>query len=146
MKVKQLMTEQVRTCAPGDTCADAATIMGELNVGFVPVVEGQKVVGVVTDRDIVLRAVARGGAGASAKLSEVMSKDVTSCTPDMDAHQCAALMGDKQIRRLPVVENGRLCGVISIGDLATVDIHVDEAGNALSSISEPAQPGTHGSV
>ncbi len=141
MKVNQLMTKNVRHCSPNDTCADAATLMGELNVGFIPVVEGEKVVGVVTDRDIVLRAVARGGAGASARLGEVMTKDVVTCTPDCDAHACAGTMAEKQIRRLPVVENGRLRGIVSLGDLATQNIHVDEAGQALSQISEPAEPG-----
>lgn len=143
MKVNQLMTKNVRHCSPGDTCADAATLMGELNVGAIPVVEGERVVGIVTDRDIVLRAVARGGAGPQTRIGDVMTRDVISCSPATSARECSDMMAQKQIRRIPVVENGRLVGIVALGDLATVDIHVNEAGDALSGISEPARPGAH---
>lgn len=118
--------------------------MAEVNCGAVPVVDdSDRCVGVVTDRDIALRVVAKGK-GPDTQLSECMTKEVITCTPDTDAHKCADIMAEKQIRRIPVVENGKLVGIIALGDLATVNIHVNEAGQALSSISEPAQPGANG--
>lgn len=143
MKLNQLMTRQVRTCSPDSSLSEAARIMSEVNCGAVPVVEGQKVVGMITDRDIVLRAVAKGQAGQNAKVRDCMTSQVIHCPPDTDAHTAARLMAEKQIRRLPVVENDRLVGIVALGDLATQQIHVNEAGDALSSISEPAQPGAH---
>ncbi|HWI60792.1 MAG TPA: CBS domain-containing protein [Symbiobacteriaceae bacterium] len=143
MKLDQLMTRNVRTCSPDSTVQEAARIMSEVNCGAVPVVQGEKLVGMITDRDIVLRCVAKGGDATKGKVSDCMTSDVTTCTTDTDAHTAANLMASKQIRRLPVVENGRLCGIVALGDLATVNIHVNEAGDALSSISEPSRPGAH---
>lgn len=142
MKLNELMTKNVRCCSPQDPVSKAAQIMAEVNCGAVPVVEGDKVVGIVTDRDIVLRGVARGRDG-NTTCSDCMTPEVTHCTSDTDAHEAADLMARKQIRRLPVVDNGKLVGIVALGDLATVNIHVNEAGDALSQISEPAQPGTH---
>lgn len=143
MKLKQLMTSEVRSCSPEDNLSEAARIMSEVNCGAVPVVEGQKVVGIITDRDIVLRAVAQGKDGQKTKIRECMTSSVIHCPPDTDAHRAASLMAERQIRRLPVVENDRLVGIVALGDLATQQIHVNEAGDALSSISEPAEPGAH---
>lgn len=143
MKLNDLMTKNVRTCSPDDPVSKAAQIMSEVNCGAVPVVQGDQVVGIVTDRDIVLRGVAKGQDSANLKCSDCMTTDLITCTPDTDAHAAADLMASKQIRRLPVVENGRLAGIVALGDLATVNIHVNEAGEALSQISEPAQPGAH---
>jgi len=143
LKLNQLMTKNVRSVTPDSSIQEAARIMADINCGSVPVVQNDKVVGVVTDRDIVLRSVAKGGNAATGKVSECMSSDVITATPDTDAHEAARLMASRQIRRLPVVENGRLCGIVALGDLATVNIHVNEAGEALSHISEPAQPGAH---
>jgi CBS domain-containing protein len=137
------MTTKVRCCAPNDPVTKAAQIMAEVNCGCVPVVEGDQVVGMLTDRDIVLRGVAKGKETNNCTCSDCMTATVITCAPEMDAHKAADLMAEKQIRRLPVVENGRLCGIIALGDMATVHIHVDEAGEALSQISEPAQPGAH---
>lgn len=140
MKISQIMTRDPRTCGPQDGIHQAARIMADLNVGAVPVVEGGKLVGIITDRDIVLRAVATQ---STPKVGECMTHPVITATPDMDAHDCARVMAQKQIRRLPVVEGDRVVGIVALGDLATVNIHVDEAGNALSHISEPARPGAH---
>jgi CBS domain-containing protein len=137
MKLRELMTTQVSTVAPSATVVEAARIMRDINVGSVPVCEDRTTVtGVITDRDIVLHVVAAGKDPHSVAVRDVMSRDVITGSPDMDAHEAADLMAKHQIRRLPVVENGRLVGIVAIGDLATVKIHVDEAGNALSEISE----------
>jgi len=108
------------------------------NCGSIPVCENRRVVGIVTDRDIVLKAVAQGK--CDARVEDCMTKAVVTGRPDMDAHEAADLMAQHQIRRLPIVdERGDLCGILSIGDLATVDIHVNEAGAALSKISAPTE-------
>ena len=143
MKVNQFMTKDVRTVTPDSTVQEAARIMADCNCGAVPVVQGDKVVGMITDRDIVLRSVTKGGDPRTDKVSTCMTSDVVSVTPDTDAHEAANLMANRQIRRLPVVENGRLCGIVALGDMATVNIHVNEAGDALSQISEPSRPGAH---
>lgn len=140
MRLRDLMTTDVRTCAPDTPLSDVARIMEEADCGFVPVVDGGRVAGVITDRDIVLRAVARGRDIRTTTARECMTSPAVTVGPDTDAHAAADLMADKQIRRLCVVDGGRLVGVVALGDLATERIHVDEAGEALSSISEPAQP------
>lgn len=140
MRLRDLMTTDVRTCAPDTPVSEVARIMEEAGCGFVPVVDGGRVAGVITDRDIVLRAVARGRDIRTTTARECMTSPAVTVGPDTDAHAAADLMADKQIRRLCVVDGGRLVGVVALGDLATERIHVDEAGEALSSISEPAQP------
>ena len=145
MKLADMMTKNVQSCHPDDPISRAAQIMSDVNCGAVPVVDdNNKVVGVLTDRDIVLRVVAKGIDTDDCRCSDCMTTNVTTCTPDTDAHRCADLMAEKQIRRIPVVDrDGRLAGIVALGDMATVNIHVNEAGDALSQISEPAQPGAH---
>jgi len=134
LKVKEIMTKDVKTVKPSDTVSQAASIMEQLNVGSVPVVDNDKVVGIVTDRDIVIRNVARGQK-PDQKISDVMTSNVTFATPDMDVHSAADVMADHQIRRLPVIDNGNLVGIVAIGDLAAEDIFENEAGEALHDIS-----------
>ncbi|MBP2018491.1 CBS domain-containing protein [Symbiobacterium terraclitae] len=143
MRLRQLMTTNVRTCQPDTPLVEVARIMDEVNCGFVPVVEGGRPVGTITDRDIVVRAVAMAKDIRTVKARECMSSPVITATPDTDAHEAADIMAEKQIRRLCVVEGGRLVGVVALGDLATERIHTDEAGEALSAISEPSQPDAH---
>ncbi|EPZ45059.1 CBS domain-containing protein [Alicyclobacillus acidoterrestris] len=134
MKVEQIMTTNVQCCCGTDSIQKAAQAMKNYNCGSVPVCDNKKVIGVITDRDIVLKAVARGK--ADVRVEDCMSNKVVTCTPDTDAHEAADLMARHQIRRLPVVNaSGELCGILAIGDLATVDIHINEAGDALSKIS-----------
>ena len=135
--VKEIMTTDVKVCQPHDAIVEAAKIMRDVNVGIFPVCEGKRVIGMITDRDIVIQAIADGKDGNSVHCHDVMTTDVTTCTPDMDIHECANIMSEQQIRRLPVVENGELVGICAIGDLARVNIHIDEAGQALSNISDP---------
>lgn len=134
MKVKQIMTTDVSTVTPNDTITKAASIMNQLNVGSIPVIDGNRVVGIVTDRDITLRGVAKSG-NPNQKISEVMTTDVKYATPDMDVHAVADLMAENQVRRLPVIDNDKLVGIVAIGDLAVENIFENEAGEALHNIS-----------
>lgn len=134
MKIKEIMTTDVRTVSANDSIAEAASIMKQLDVGAVPVIDNDILVGIVTDRDLVLRAVAEGK-NAQESVSNVMTKNLTTVTPDMDVHKVADLMASKQIRRLPIVENNQLVGIVSIGDMAVEDIFENEAGEALHTIS-----------
>ena len=140
MKVEDIMTRDVRTIDRNSTVEQAARMMKELNVGSIPVTENGNVIGIVTDRDVVLRNVADGRTAADTKVEEIMSRTVVTATPDMDVHRAADLMAQNQIRRLPVVENNRMVGIVSIGDLAVRNIYENEAGEALSSISKPSRP------
>lgn len=143
MKLREIMTQNVRSCRPDTPLTEVARIMADINVGIVPVVDGDKVVGMITDRDIVLRTLAEGQDPKNAVVRDCMTSPAVTIGADEDAHKAASLMSDKQIRRLPVVEGGRIVGIVSLGDLATERIHVDEAGEALSSISEASRPGAH---
>jgi CBS domain-containing protein len=134
------MTRDVRTIDASSSVEDAARMMKELNVGSLPVSENGNITGIITDRDVVLRNVADGKAPSDTRVDEVMSKTVVTATPDMDVHRAADLMAKNQIRRLPVVENNRMVGIVSIGDLAVRNIYENEAGEALSSISKPSKP------
>ncbi|MBA1337120.1 MAG: CBS domain protein [Firmicutes bacterium] len=134
------MTREVRSVETTNSVEEAAKIMKELNVGSVPVTSGGRVVGIVTDRDLVLRNVANGRGPRDTRVEEVMTTTVVSATPDMDVHQAADVMAKNQIRRLPVTENDRLVGIVSIGDLAVRNIYENEAGEALSNISQPSRP------
>ncbi|MGM0471690.1 MAG: CBS domain-containing protein [Bacillota bacterium] len=139
MQLKDIMTDSVSTVDRSATVQDAAQIMNNLNVGIVPVCEGKKPVGVVTDRDIVLRNTAQGGDN-NASVDQIMSDQPVYGTPDMSTQEAAQLMANKQIRRLPIVENDDLIGIVSLGDLAVQSKADMEAGKALSTISSPSQP------
>lgn len=140
MKVREIMTTDVSVITQDTTIKEAATLMKSLNVGSVPVCDdSNRPVGIVTDRDIVLRSVA-GENNYNSPVRDIMTSTVISVTPDTDVHEAARIMAQNQIRRLPVVENGSLVGIVAIGDLAVRDIFVNEAGDALSNISEPSRP------
>jgi CBS domain-containing protein len=137
-----VMTRGVRTMAPSDTVVRAAQTMDELNVGVIPVCEGPKLVGMVTDRDIVVRGVAQDGDPRSLKLADVMSTNVRCAKEDDDVEEVLSQMADAQIRRMPVVDDRQqLVGIISLGDIAAKDDEDElEVANSLSDISSPAQP------
>jgi CBS domain-containing protein len=136
--LKEIMTHEVECVTLQDNVFEIATKMKNFDVGFVPVVEGRKLIGVVTDRDLVVRGYAEKRSG-SASVKEVMSEQVTTATPDTTVDEAAKLMAANKVRRLPIVENGELIGVVAIGDLAVRSKFEDEAGEALSSISEPVK-------
>lgn len=138
----EVMTRGVRTMTPSDTVALAAQAMDELNVGAIPVCDGDRLLGMVTDRDIVVRGVAQGLDGKSTPLSSVMSTGVRTVREGDDVDDVLSKMADNQIRRLPVIDgDNRLVGIISLGDLAAKDPG-DEAdiGQSLGTISTPAAP------
>lgn len=136
--VAEIMTRNVRTLAPTDTVRRAAQSMGELNVGSIPVCNGKKLVGMVTDRDITLRGVAEGLDAEKTVLSDIMSKDVKWCFEDQSLDEVMETMAASQIRRLPVVSRDKeLVGIFSLGDLATKTDN-EEVGSVLEDISESA--------
>jgi CBS domain-containing protein len=142
--VADVMTRDVRTMTPGDSVVDAARCMDEMNVGVIPVCEGDKLVGMVTDRDIVLRAVAQGCAADRTPLSQVMSEHVRWCYEDQPVEEVAAQMRRTQIRRLPVVDREQhLVGIVSLGDLAAKG-EDEQAEDVLRDVSEPAEPDRSG--
>jgi CBS domain-containing protein len=139
-KVQDVMTKNVATVSPNQTVQEAAQIMSEKNIGALPVVENGQVIGMITDRDITLRTSAQGKDPASIRVSEVMTNRVVTGTPDMSVQEAANLMAQHQVRRLPIVENNQLQGMVALGDIATNSASDQAAGQALSNISEPSQP------
>ncbi|MFC3770017.1 MULTISPECIES: CBS domain-containing protein [Paenibacillus] len=129
------MSTDCVTVSPQDNIYEIAVKMKQNDIGFIPVVEGRKLIGVVTDRDLVIRGYAEKHSGSTA-VEEVISKDVTTVGPDTSVDEAAKLMARQKIRRLPVVSGGELIGVVAIADLAVREIFVNEAGEALSEISE----------
>jgi CBS domain-containing protein len=144
--VADVMTRGVRSMSPSDSVARAAQAMDELNVGVIPVCEGEKLVGMVTDRDIIVRGVAQERDIKSTKLADVMSTNVRCAKEDQDVDEVLSQMAETQIRRMPVVDKqDKLVGIVSLGDIADKDSG-DEAplANSLSGISSPAQPDRSG--
>ncbi|SOC06242.1 CBS domain-containing protein [Ureibacillus xyleni] len=135
--VSQIMTTNIQVCTPHDSLTTAAKIMRDIDCGSVPVCEGKQVVGIITDRDIVLNCVADGKDSNKVHCHDAMTTEVITCDSNTDIHECARIMAQHQIRRIPVVENGEIVGICAIGDLAKENIYVNEAGEALSEISEP---------
>ena len=113
--------------------------MEELNVGALPVIAADEVVGMITDRDIVVRSVAQGLDPEKHKVMEAATEGVISCNEEDDVSVVVKLMEDNQIRRVLVKDNGKVTGIISLGDLA-VQIQKDKAGEALKEVSEPSEP------
>ena len=146
--VADVMTRGVRTMSPQDSVVQAAKTMDELNVGVIPICDGDKLVGMVTDRDIVVRGVAQDGELRSMKLAEVMSANVRCARENDDVDQVLSEMAEAQIRRLPVVDgNQKLVGIVTLGDIAAKgpEDEVDVA-MSLGDISSPAEPDRSGSV
>jgi CBS domain-containing protein len=143
-QVSEAMTRGVRTMAPNESVMKAAQAMDELNVGSIPVCDGERLVGMVTDRDIVLRAVAQGCAADRTPLSQVMSEHVRWCYEDESVDEVAAKMRQTQIRRLPVVDREQhLVGILALGDLAAKG-EDEQAEDVLRDVSEPAEPDRSG--
>ena len=138
MNVKELMTRDPATLRPDSTCIDAAALMKREDCGSLPVVKDGALVGIVTDRDIVLRGVAEGRDLSHLAVSEIMTADPATVRPDTSAKDASALMSEKQIRRLPVVENGRVVGILTIGQLARRE-SADAAGETLQGVSQPTK-------
>jgi len=135
MNIREVMTPNPRTVAPTDSIQNAARIMREEDTGAVPVVDNGRPVGILTDRDIVIRAVADGGE-LSRPVSDIVTEGIIAATPDMSTREAAELMSEHQVRRLPVVENDRLVGIVSLGDIAVKDAHDRMTGDTLEKVSE----------
>lgn len=137
MKVRDAMTRDVRLVRPEQTLQDAARLMAELDIGCLPVEENDRMVGMITDRDIAVRAIAEGR-GPQTPVREVMSRDVKYCYDDQSVEEISRNMADIRVRRLPVVNrNKRLVGILALGDLAIDEAAQDGAGAALCGISRP---------
>lgn len=140
MNIKEIMTKSIVSLNVNDTVEHAAYLMKEYNIGSIPVCEGEKVIGIITDRDIALRSVAEGENFTKQKVREVMTSNPVLGTPDMDIQDAARLMSERQIRRLPIVQNGNLVGIVALGDIAVEPNLKDKAEYALKNISEPCTP------
>ena len=136
MKLRDIMTRTVVTIHPEESVAVAARTLTHYNIGALPVCGNDgKVCGVLTDRDLVTRCLASDRAAENTKVREIMTGQVVSASPEMDTAVAAHLMGRQQVRRLPVVENGKLCGMVSLGDLAVREDLNPDAADALGDIS-----------
>lgn len=134
MKVRDLMTDSVIRIHPEEPVEVAARTLAQYNIGALPVCSRDgRVCGMVTDRDLVTRCMAAGRNPAMTKVRDVMTTRVVSADPNADISTAAYMMGREQVRRLPVVENGRLCGMVSLGDLA---LNGENTGGIMTEIAE----------
>lgn len=136
--VQEIMSRNVVCISANQTVQEAAQLMSQHNIGSIPVVENGQICGIVTDRDITLRSTAQGADG-NTPVSQVMSSNIVTGNPNMSLQEAAQLMAQNQIRRLPVVENNQLVGMVALGDLATNQQSNESAGDALTNISENNQ-------
>jgi CBS domain-containing protein len=140
MKIEDVMTHDVAVVSPDETIQQAARLMDQLDIGALPVADNERLVGMITDRDIVVRAVA-DGLDPGARVSEVMTPDVKYCFCDQEVAEVSDNMADIQVRRLPVVDrNKRLVGIIALGDIATSGEN-ECVADALAGISRPHTDG-----
>ena len=136
MKVSDAMTPEVQLCTPDDTLKDAAEAMAALGVGLLPVTDNERLVGMISDRDIAIRGIGMGR-GPEGRVGDVMTAEVRYCYEDQGFDEVSAIMGDIQVRRLPVLSRDkRLVGIIALGDIALVQ-GANGTGAALSGISRP---------
>jgi CBS domain-containing protein len=137
MKVRDAMTRDVRMVRPDQTIREAAHLMAELDIGCLPVEDNDRLVGMITDRDIAVRAISEGRSPQTT-VREVMSREVKYCYDDQSIDEVTRNMGELRVRRLPVMNRSkRLVGILSLGDLAIDEEAQDEAGDALCGISRP---------
>lgn len=138
MLVRQIMNTNVISLTPDDTAANAARLLERHNIGSIPVcAKDGRLVGMVTDRDIALRCVALENPPEETKLREIMTRGVITTSPDDDVREASRIMSSEQIRRLPVLENRCVVGMLSISDMARRELFTTEAAKALSEISMP---------
>jgi CBS domain-containing protein len=142
VRVREVMTEDVQVVSPGATILEAAQLMDRLNVGVLPVCDGEKLSGMITDRDITVRATAANKVPDGCRVDEVMTAVVEYVFDDDGVQNAMEKMQARQIRRLPVIDRAqRLVGIVSLGDLATdVDRQIDEVADTLEKVSSPSEP------
>lgn len=134
MKIKDIMSRDIVTCTSTDLISEIAQSMRALDIGCMPVVEGSRVIGMITDRDIVTRSVAKNG---KRLVKDVMSDEVISVGPESTSQEAAEIMAQHRIRRLPVIKNEQLVGFVALADLSVPGETAHEASQALHEISEP---------
>ena len=136
MKVSDVMTREVQTISPDQTAKEAASFMLSTDAGSIPVTDGERLVGMITDRDIAVRGVAKGN-GPDTPVSELMTKNCITAREDDDVSTIASKMSEAQVRRLPVIDGDeKLCGIVSLGDLSR-DGDDQSASQALAGVSQP---------
>lgn len=140
MRVRDIMTRNVASINPTATVTEAAQLMQKHNVGSIPVCDETGVVGILTDRDIVVRNIAHGSNPHNTTVKDVMTTGVRTVTPETDISAVSEIMAEQQVRRLPVVENNMLVGMVALGDLAVNAKFDAEISEALAEISKPARP------
>ena len=136
MKVRDVMTRNVQTVQPDQRVQEAASFMLSADAGSIPVTEGERLIGMITDRDIAVRGIAKGH-GPDTPVRDLMTNDIVCAREDDDVEDCATKMSEAKVRRLPVIdEQARLCGIVSLGDLAR-QTDDESAHQALEGVSEP---------
>jgi len=141
MKIKEIMTTDVEYVWPDDTLQEAALKMRDLDVGPMPVCDRDRIAGMLTDRDIAVRAVAEGRDPRSTRVRDAMTRDIIFCYEDEDVEEAARLMQARQVRRILVLNRARrLVGIVSLGDLAAAAGDPQQVGEVFQEISEPARP------
>ncbi|WP_069997653.1 CBS domain-containing protein [Cellulosilyticum sp. I15G10I2] len=136
MKVKDIMSKEIASLCTDDSIEKAAQLMKQHDVGSIPVCSQEKVVGIVTDRDIALRSVAEGQNSQQQKVKEIMTSNPVVGSPEMNVNEAAKIMSQEQIRRLPIVENNNLVGMVALGDISLEPQLQDNAEEALHHISQ----------
>lgn len=136
MKVKEIMSKDIASLRSDDSIERAAQLMKQYNCGSIPVCTQDKIIGIVTDRDIAVRSVA-SGQDLNQRVGDIMTDSVVFGSPEMDVNDAAMLMSDRQIRRLPIVENNKLIGIVALGDISLEPAYQNSAEDALKNISEP---------
>jgi CBS domain-containing protein len=134
MHIRDVMTPNPRYVSPDDSIQNAAQIMRDEDTGVVPVCDNGRAVGIVTDRDIVVRAIAEGHVNRPVR--DIATRELIAARPDMSTREAAELMSEHQVRRLPVIDGGRLVGIVSLGDLAVKEAKDSRVGDTLEHISE----------
>lgn len=132
--VRDVMSTDVEYCTPLDNVYEVAVKMKDLDVGAIPILDDKKLIGMITDRDLVVRGYAEKRSGSN-QVTNVMSENLVTCSPHTSLEEASQLMAKHQIRRLPVVENDQLVGIVSLGDLSLNKMSDNHAGDALSDIS-----------
>ncbi|WP_088007122.1 CBS domain-containing protein [Indiicoccus explosivorum] len=139
MKVSEIMTTNVETCSPDTQIQEVASMMTELDVGSIPITEDGRLVGILTDRDIVTRGIA-SQFSLDTPVRQILSDNMVTSWPDMDVEEASQLMAEAQVRRLPIVENDKVVGIVALGDVAVKDPKDEDASKAIEEISRPAKP------
>jgi CBS domain-containing protein len=144
LTVREIMTTDVECAAPETTLDEIAEMMRDRDTGAIPVVDEDELCGIITDRDIVVRCIAEGEDPKEVIADEILSENLCTIGPDAEVEQAARMMAEAQVRRLPIVENGKLVGMLSIGDIAVKHADEELAGSALENVSEGVKAGKPG--